>query len=118
VSSRRSAAVHVGTEVVCTWSGECRVCETFCVQPKSYFMWIVLRYRKRARDDLRLVSVPPAMLIFIRIVRARRLQSLEIREVEDLLRVGNELAFFELWHIVRCIVRSQLIGKLTILSRS
>jgi hypothetical protein len=98
VSSRWPTAVHVGTEIVRTWSSKCRICDAFRVQAKPNLLRVVLRYWKRARDDFRLVSVSPAMLVLVRIICACRLQSLEICEVEDLLGVGDELAFFEIWH--------------------
>jgi len=58
-------------------------------------MRVVLRDRQRAWNDLGHVSVSPSCLIFVGIVRACGLQPLQIREVEGLLRVGDELAFLE-----------------------
>jgi hypothetical protein len=43
------------------------------------------------------------MLILVRIIRTCRLQSLQIREMEHLLRIGDELAFFEFLHCVSWI---------------
>lgn len=99
VSCSRSATVHVSAKVVCAWSCERGICDAFCVQAKSHFVWIVLRYRKCSWNNLRLVSIAPAMLILVWIVCASGLQSLEIGKVEDLLWICDKLALLEFWHV-------------------
>jgi hypothetical protein len=61
-----------------------------------------------------LVPVAPAMLILVWIVCASRLEALEICEMEDLLRVGDELTFFEFGHCLVRAVYCKSLGKLTI----
>lgn len=100
MSSSWPATVHISTVVVCTGSSKSRVCDALCIQTESHFVWIVLCYGQSSWYDLRLVSVSPAMLVFVWIICACRLQPLKVCEMERLLRVGDELAFLEFRHDV------------------
>jgi hypothetical protein len=46
------------------------------------------------------MAVPPSSLVVVWIIFAGWLQSLEICEVEGLLRVSDELPFLEFRHVV------------------
>jgi hypothetical protein len=49
------------------------------------------------------MSISPSRLIVVGVVCTCWLQSLEICEVECLLGIGDELAFFEVLHDVECM---------------
>lgn len=98
MSSCWPSTIHVSAKVGVSWCGECRVCDSLCIQAKPNFMRVVLRNRQRSWYHLGLMTISPSRLVLIRIILASWLQSLKISEVEDLLRVGDELAFLELRH--------------------
>jgi len=81
-----------------SWCSECRICDSLRIQPKSCFLWIVLRDWQCTRYHFRLESISPSSLVLVRVLCSGRLQPLEIGEVEGLLNVGNELSFPEFWH--------------------
>lgn len=66
----RSYPIHVDAVIVGSRSGERRVCDAFRIQSEPGLLWVVLSDWQSARNDLRLVSIAPAMLILIRIILA------------------------------------------------
>lgn len=98
MSSHRSTTVHIRAVVVRTRSSKCRVCDSLGVESESNFVRIVLGYRKCSRNELRLMPISPSMLVFIRIICAGRLQTLEISIMKHLFRVSDKLSFLEFCH--------------------
>lgn len=95
MSCCRPYSIHVRAHVMSSWSCESRVCDALCVQTKSNFLRIVLRYRKCARNNLGLVSIAPTLGICIRIIFTSRLPALKVCKMKDAVHVCSWLSSFD-----------------------
>lgn len=98
--SSGSNPIRVSTEISVSRRCECRIRDSLSIQPKAWFLGVVLSCWQSSRDHLRLEAVSKASEIFIRIVIAGWLAGHSIGVMEDLLEIfdGGSAVNGGRWH--------------------
>ena len=87
--SSGSNPIRVSTEISVSRRCECRIRDSLSIQPKAWFLGVVLSCWQSSRDHLRLEAVSKTREIFKWVVIAGWLAGHGISVMEDLLKVLN-----------------------------
>jgi len=92
---RRTSSIEIGAEVCISRRNETGGCKCLRIQPETGRHRIILACGQRAGDYLRLVVIPPASLVLVRIILPGRLPCEGIGIVKDLSQVCGDDFLFE-----------------------